>query len=88
MNPNENKNILNLRSKLTKLHIVFKQTLKNTKTNAFSTCVAHLWFANINIQFILKPCAVTTYCASYMTKINKSITLKLYSIIQKCIANN
>ncbi len=34
----------------------------------------HLWFANINIWFILDPYAVTTYCTSYMTKIDKSIT--------------
>ncbi len=30
----------------------------------------------------------TTYCTSYMTKINKSITSELHSIIKKCITNN
>jgi len=34
----------------------------------------HLWFANINIWIILDPYAVATYCTSYMTKIDKSIT--------------
>jgi hypothetical protein len=66
--------ILSLKSKLTKLHIFLKRTLKNIKINAFSIHVAHLWFANIDIQFILNPYVIGTYCTSYMTKINKSIT--------------
>jgi hypothetical protein len=66
--------ILSFKSKLTKLHIFLKQTLKNIKTNAFIKHVVHLWFANIDIQFILDPYATTTYCTSYTTKINKSIT--------------
>ncbi len=65
-----------------------KQILKNIKTNAFNIHDAHLWFANTNIQFILDPYVTTTYCTSYMTKINKSITSKLHSLIKKCIANN
>jgi len=77
-----------LRSKLTKLHIFLKQTPKSIKTKAFSIYVTHLWFANIDIQFILDPYVATTYYTSYMTKIDKSITSKLYSIIKICIANN
>ncbi len=45
--------ILSLRSKLAKLHIFLKRTIINIKTNAFSINVVHLWFANIDIQFIL-----------------------------------
>ncbi len=37
-------------------------------------------------QFILDPYVVATYCTSYMTKTNQSITLELHSIIKKCIA--
>ncbi len=43
-------------------------TLKNIKTNAFSIRVAHLWFANTNIPFILDPYGTGTYYISYMTK--------------------
>jgi hypothetical protein len=39
-------------------------------------------------QFILNPYTATTYCTSYVTKIDKSITSWLLSIIQKCITNN
>ncbi len=39
-------------------------------------------------QFLLDPYAVVAYCTSYMTKIDKSTTLKLHPIIQQCIANN
>jgi hypothetical protein len=74
-------------SKLTKPHIFLKRTSKNIKTNAFSIYFVHLWFANIDIQFILDPYAVATYYTSYMTKIDQSITSELHSIIKKCIAN-
>jgi hypothetical protein len=67
-----------LRTKLTKPHIFLKCIFKNIKTNAFS----------INIQFILDPYVATTYCTSYMTKLNKTITSELLSIIKKCIAHN
>jgi hypothetical protein len=65
-----------------------KRIFKNIKTNALNILVVHLWFPNTNIQFILDPYVTTTYCTSYMKKIDKSITLELHSIIKKCIANN
>ncbi len=74
LNLDESTYILSLKSKLTKLHIFLKWTPKNIKTNAFNIHVAHLWFAKIDIQFIFNPYATATYCTSYMTKINKSIT--------------
>jgi hypothetical protein len=67
-----------LKSKLTKLHIFLKWTPKNIKTNAFSIHVVHLWFANINIQFILDPYVVTTYYTSYMIKIVQFFILKYH----------
>jgi hypothetical protein len=77
--------ILSLRIKLTKLHIFLKWTLKNIKANAFSIHIIHLWFANIDIQFILDPYVVATFCTSHMTKINKSITLELHFIIKNAL---
>jgi len=79
--------LLSLRSKLTKLHIFLKQILKNIRTNAFNIHAIHLWFANIDIQFILEPYGTTKYYTSYMTKIDKSTTLELHSIIKTYIAN-
>jgi len=70
----ENTYILSFKIKLTELYIFLKWTPKNIKNNAFNIFVIHLWFANTNIQFILDPYASITYCTSYMTKINKSIT--------------
>jgi hypothetical protein len=58
-----------------KPYIFLKQTPSNIKTNAFSTCVAPLWFANTYIQLILDPYVVASYYTSYITKIDKSITL-------------
>jgi hypothetical protein len=43
---------------------------------------------NSNIQFTLDPYVAATYYTSYMIKIDKSITSKLHSTIQKCITNN
>jgi hypothetical protein len=62
------------KSKLTKAHIFFKIIFNNINTNAFNIRDVHLWFANTNIQFILDPYVVATYCTSYMNKINKLIT--------------
>jgi hypothetical protein len=66
-------------------HIFLKGTPSNIIINVFDTCVVPLWFANTNMQFILDLYTTTSYCTSYMTKINKFIKLKLHFIIQKCI---
>jgi hypothetical protein len=74
LNLDQNTYILHLKRKLTNLDIFLKWTPINIKISAFNTCVTHLWFANTNIQFILNPYTTTTYCTSYVTKIDKSIT--------------
>jgi hypothetical protein len=51
-------------------------------------CYFYLIFTNINIQIFLYLYVFITYCTSYLTKINKSVTSKLHFIIQKCIAIN
>ncbi len=48
-------------------------------------CVVHLWFANIDFQFILDSYVAATYYTSYMTKIDKSITSELYLIIKNAL---
>jgi hypothetical protein len=78
--------ILALRSQLKRPQIFLARTVNNIRTNAFNKDIVNLWYANIDIQFILDPYAAATYCTSYMTKVDKSITTELKSILQKCIA--
>jgi hypothetical protein len=54
---------------------ILKRTPSNIKINAFSIRVTPLWFANTNIQFIIDPYAITSYCRSYITKIDKLCNL-------------
>lgn len=68
-----------------KPHISLKQTPSNIKTYALKIHVVPLWFANINMQIVLDSYIIALYCKPYMTKTNKLVTLKLHSIIQKCI---
>ena len=51
------------------------------------TSLKQMLYANTKNQFILDSYALATYCTSFMTKVYKSITLKLKSIMQKCIDN-
>jgi hypothetical protein len=77
--------ILTLRSKLMKPNIFFKHTPSNIKTNAFSIHANPLWFAATYIQFIFNSYATASYCTLYITTIENFVTLKLHSIIDKCI---
>jgi len=61
LNLDENTYILSLNNKLTKPHIFLKQIPRNIKINVFSTHDIHLWFSNINIQFISNPYVGATY---------------------------
>jgi len=88
LNLDENTYIISLSSKLKKGHMFFKQTLRNKKTNALSTCVTHVWFVNIDIQFIFRPICNYNILQVIHDKIDKSITSKLHSIIQSCMENN
>jgi len=63
-----------------KPNIFLKRTPSNIKTNAFSICA--LWFANIDIQFIIDPYAVASYCRNASLKLTNFVTSLLYSIIR------
>lgn len=73
--------IMAFHSQFKRPQIFLKQTLNNIHLNTFNTKIAQTWFANTNIQFILDPYAATTYSTSYMTKVDKSITTELKSIL-------
>ncbi len=74
-----------MEKQINKITYVLKQTPKNIKTNALNIRVVHLWFANIDNQFILDPYATTSYYTSYITKLDKSITSKQHSIIKNAL---
>ncbi len=43
-----------------------------------------MWEANTNVQYVLDPYFATVYCTFYLTKVNKSITQKMQSMLSKC----
>ena len=84
---NEETYILAIRSLLNRPQIFLKRGLNDIRTNAFNKNISHMWFANTDIQFILDHYVAATYCTSYMTKVDKSMTTELKSILQNCITN-
>ncbi len=81
LNLNENTYISSLNNKLTKLHILKKQTPINIKTNVYSICVVHLWFANIifNLSYLLR-CIYNILCVMYgKNKYVDNIKIMFYS---------
>ncbi len=57
--------------------------MKKIRTNVYAIKVVALWEANNDIQFIFDPYTATSYCTSYLTKIDKTITNKFQTIIKK-----
>jgi hypothetical protein len=49
-----------------KPHIFLKWTPSNIIIRVFGTRVVLLWFANTNMQFILDPYTIASYCTSYI----------------------
>lgn len=43
-----------------------------------------LWYANIDKQFILDAYVVASYCSSYMTKQDMTLSFAFHQIQQKC----
>jgi len=73
--------------KLKKPTIFLQKSCKDIWTNPFGIHVGNLWQANTHVQFILDPYATVSYCTSYWTKINKTITKELKAIIIHCNEN-
>ncbi len=70
---NEYTYLLALLRAIQKLTFFLKHKPNDVRTNVFSIHARSLWEANINAQFILDP-YTTTYCTSYLTKVNKFVT--------------
>jgi hypothetical protein len=43
-----------------------------------------MWEANTNVQYILNPYFVAVYCTFHLTKVSKSITQEMQSMLSKC----
>jgi hypothetical protein len=43
-----------------------------------------MWETTIDAQYALDPYFVTTYCTSYLTKVNKFVTQEMQSMLNKC----
>ena len=42
--------------------------------NSFAMNMPHLWDANTDSQYVLNAYVASSYCSSYMTKVDKSMT--------------
>ena len=63
-----------LRIKLKKPTIFLQRACKDVRTNSFRIHAGNIWQANTDLQFILDPYAAASYCTSYLTKIDKTVT--------------
>ncbi len=43
-----------------------------------------MWEANTNVQYVLDPYFAAAYYTFYLTKVNKSITQEMQSMLSKC----
>ncbi len=62
-----------LRVNFFKSTIFLQRLYKDIRTNPFGIHVGNLWQANTNVQFILDPYVVVSYCTFYLTKIDKIV---------------
>jgi hypothetical protein len=77
-----------LQVKLKKPTICLQRLCKDIQTNPFGIQVGIFWQANTNVQFILDPYVVASYCTSYPTKIDKTMTKELKNINISCNEKN
>jgi hypothetical protein len=67
---------------LKQLVIFLKIKPSHIWNNSFVKDMPNLWDANIDAQYVLNAYVATSYCNSYMTKVEKSIK-NTFSIIHK-----
>jgi hypothetical protein len=54
--------------------LLVKRKLSHIWNNNFSKDMLFMWNANTDVQYVLNTYAATSYCTSYMTKVDKSMT--------------
>jgi hypothetical protein len=80
---NENTYLLALRCTLQKPTLFLKRKPCDIRTNWFSIHARCLWETNIDARYILNPCAAATYYTFYLTKVEKCLTKKMQSVLEK-----
>jgi len=73
--------------KLKKPTNFLQRSCKDIGRNSFGICVGNLWQVSMDVQFILYPYVVISYYTYYLTKIDKTITRELKTIIINCNEN-
>lgn len=74
INMTENEYIIAIRSTLLRPTLFLTRKPAHIWNNSFALQIPHLWQANTDAQFVLNAYAAATYCSSYMTKANNSMT--------------
>ncbi|KAJ7532202.1 hypothetical protein O6H91_14G076700 [Diphasiastrum complanatum] len=76
-----------IRSTIQQTTLFLKCEPRDIRTNNFNQTLARLWQANTDIQYILEPYAAASYCTSYLTKMDNTITAALHEIIKNNVQN-
>jgi hypothetical protein len=74
LNLTEDEYIQAIQSTLKQPTIFLKRKLSHIWNNNFSKDMPVMWNANTDAQYVLNAYAATSYCTSYMTKVDKSMT--------------
>jgi hypothetical protein len=82
LNLTEDECIQAMESTLKQPTVFLKRNLSHIWNNSFSKDQLVMWNANTNAQYVLNAYASASYCTSYMTKVDKSMT-SAFKIIRK-----
>jgi hypothetical protein len=63
-----------IQSTLKQPTIFLKQKPSHIWNNSFAKDMPNMWNTNIDAQYVLNAYIATSYCTSYMTKVDKSMT--------------
>ena len=63
-----------IQSTLTQPMVFLQRKPSEIWNNNFAYNMPHLWNANTNAQYVLNAYAAASYCSSYMTKVDRSMT--------------
>jgi hypothetical protein len=74
INLTEDEYIQVIQSTLKQATIFLKRKLSHIWNNGFSKDMSIMWNANTDAQYVLNSYVVASYCTSYMTKVDKSMT--------------
>jgi hypothetical protein len=74
MDLGEDQYIQLIQCKLKQPTIFLKRKPTHIWNNSFANDMPNLWNANTNAQYVLNAYAAASYCSSYMTKVDKSMT--------------